>query len=59
MKRQKRKIITGYFSAPIPIRSFDWQAVREGYEPGDLIGEGETERDAINDLLDQEFENEL
>ena len=50
----ERKIITTYFAAPIPIRSFDWQAVREGYDEGDLIGEGKTERESINNLLDKE-----
>ena len=54
----EQKIITVYFSSPIPIRSFDWQAVREGYQEGDFIGEGETERQAINNLLDKEKDNE-
>ena len=52
------KIITNYDYPPIPIREFDWSAVREGYEPGDLIGTGRTEQDAINDLERQEREME-
>lgn len=50
------KIITNHLFPPIPIRQYDWSACREGYEPGDIIGYGETERDAINDLLNQEDE---
>jgi len=50
----KPKIITEYVCPPIPIRTSDWSAVREGYEPGDPIGMGRTEADAIDDLMDQE-----
>lgn len=39
---------------PIPIRKYDWQAYREDYDKGDLIGTGATEREAIEDLIDQE-----
>ncbi len=35
------------------MRSFDWTAVDDNYEPGQPIGYGETEQDAINDLIDQ------
>ena len=38
---------------PIPIRSHDWQATLDGYEPGDPIGHGPTEGDAIADLMEQ------
>jgi hypothetical protein len=48
------KIITSYDYPPIPIRDYDWSAIREEYEPGDLIGTGRTEQDAINDLVRQE-----
>ena len=48
------KIITSYDFPPIPIRGFDWSAVRESYEPGDLIGTGRSEQDAIDDLSCQE-----
>lgn len=48
------RIVTENICPPIPIRSFDWRAVREGYDEGDFIGYGETEQDAINDLLEKE-----
>jgi hypothetical protein len=48
------KIITSYVYPPIPIRNYDWSAIREDYEPGDLIGTGRTEQDAIDDLVRQE-----
>jgi len=50
------KIITSYDYPPIPIRDYDWSAIREDYEPGDLIGTGRTEQDAIDDLVRQENE---
>lgn len=45
------EIRTGFDYPPIPIRKFDWHAVRDGYEPGDPVGYGQTEIEAINDLL--------
>jgi hypothetical protein len=48
------KIITNYEYPPIPIRDYDWSAIRENYEPGDIIGTGRTEQDAIDDLVCQE-----
>ena len=45
------KIITSFVCPPIPMRDFDWQAVVEGYEPGDAIGHGATEDEAIIALL--------
>ena len=48
------KIITEHVFPPIPERSYDWSAVREGYEPGALIGTGPTEKAAIDDLVEQE-----
>ena len=50
------KIITNYDYPPIPIRDYDWSAIREDYDEGDLIGTGRTEQDAINDLVCQENE---
>ena len=50
----KPPIITEYIHPPIPIRQFDWSAIRNGYEPGNIIGRGATEKEAINDLLEQE-----
>lgn len=50
------KIITNFVFPPIPIRSFDWSAFREGYEPGNLIGWGKTEKEAIENLKEMEDE---
>lgn len=50
------KIITNNVYPPIPMRCFDWSAVREDYEEGDIVGCGETEQAAIDDLLLQESE---
>ena len=46
-------IKTSYVFPPVPNRNFDWEATFEYYEPGDLIGRGPTESDAINDLVEQ------
>jgi hypothetical protein len=51
------KIITSHDYPPIPIRDYDWSAIREDYDEGDLIGTGRTEQDAINDLINQELNN--
>ena len=48
-----RKIITEFVYPPIPDRRWDWQAVEDGYEPGDPIGRGPTEDEAILDLQEQ------
>ena len=50
------KIITSYDYPPIPLRDYDWSAIREDYEPGDLIGTGRTEQNAKDDLVRQENE---
>lgn len=50
------KIIKSYDYPPIPIRNYDWSAIREDYESGDLIGYGRTEQDAKDDLVCQENE---
>jgi hypothetical protein len=42
---------TSFVYPPIPVRDFDWQAYMEGYEPGDALGHGATEAQAIADLL--------
>ena len=51
------KIITSYDYPPIPDRKYDWSAIRESYDEGDLIGYGRTEQEAINDLISQENDN--
>lgn len=49
-------IITEQINPPIPVNNFDWNAYRDGYDAGDPIGYGATEREAIEDLLDKEAE---
>lgn len=49
-------IITYYDPKPIPLRRYDWSAARDGYEPGDPIGWGATEAEAIEDLMERERE---
>ena len=49
-----RKIVTDHVWPPIPVRTFDWSAVYEGYEPGNLIGYGRTKAEAIADLQEQD-----
>ena len=51
-----RKIITSQDCPPIPVRYYDWAAIREDYDKGDLIGYGRTEQEAIDDLKRQENE---
>ena len=50
------RIITSYDFPPIPDRRYDSSAIREDYDEGDLIGHGRTEREAIMDLLNQEYD---
>lgn len=47
------KIITDYIYPPIPLRSFDWMATTEDYDGGDPIGFGQTEDEAVADLIAQ------
>jgi hypothetical protein len=54
--KEMQDIKTEFFPKPIPIRSFDWEATRDGYDEGDLIGYGETKADAVQNLLDLEAE---
>jgi|TARA_R110000772_G_scaffold72943_1_gene158906 hypothetical protein len=44
------KIITSHDYPPISVRNYDWSAFREDYDEGDLIGYGETEKEAIDEL---------
>lgn len=59
-RQDEAKIITSHDRPPIPTKAFDWSAVREGYcgcgECKFPIGHGETEQEAIADLLEQESE---
>lgn len=45
------KIVTTNTYPPIPIRSCDWCAYFDGDEESGRCGWGETEQDAIDDLL--------
>lgn len=52
------KILTSFDYPPIPIRNYDWSAIRESYEPDDIIGHGKTEQEAIDNLIEQERDYE-
>lgn len=54
MSEAKSKIVTTFNYPPIPIRNYDWSAIREHYDEGDPIGYGTTEQEAIQDLLEIE-----
>lgn len=47
------RIRTHFEFPPIPDRRFDYCATEDDYEPGRPIGWGRTEKDAIDDLLEQ------
>lgn len=47
-------IMTEFVHPAIPIRQFDWRATYRSYEPGDPMGHGSTEAEAIKDLLAQD-----
>lgn len=53
---ERPAIETYYDPKPDPCRRFDWEAVRDGYDLGCLIGYGATEEEAVADLLDMEEE---
>lgn len=42
---------------PIPVRTCDYRATFDGYEPGDAQGWGRTADEAVDDLLSQLEEN--
>lgn len=53
------KIRTSWIEPPIPVAGF-WQAIDENsYAPGDPVGTGRTEQDAIDDLTDKLVEQQL
>ena len=53
MVPKPRVINTEHVVPPIPSHMFDWTATEEGYEPGDPVGRGCTEAEAIADLQEQ------
>lgn len=50
-KPSARVIHVEHVYPPIPVRGMDWRATFDGYEPGDPMGTGATEADAISSLL--------
>lgn len=48
-------IVTEYIHPPIPLRQYDWAAYEDGPECHQTVGYGETELDAIIDLLAQQL----
>lgn len=54
-KYQKDINVTFAFP-PIPYRGCDWQASFDGYEPGDPLGHGLTPEAAVEDLMEQAWE---
>ena len=46
------KIVTDNIYPPIGRCDHDWSAHWDGYEPGDPIGYGRTEQEAIDDLVE-------
>ena len=52
------RIVAEFINPPIPIRNYDWEACRDNYDEGDIIGYGKTKEEAINDLLTQEKEEQ-
>jgi hypothetical protein len=52
VSRTHPPIITENICPPIGRRDHDWSAIYDGYEPGDPIGYGRTEDEAIEDLIE-------
>ena len=48
-----RVICTDHWRKPIPFRGCDWVAWFDGEEEFRMYGHGETEREAIDDLVEQ------
>lgn len=51
------KLVTYFDRPPVPSNEFDWSAVTDDYEEGHPIGQGPTEGDAIQNLLEQLQDN--
>lgn len=47
------KIITEHVYPPIPTRTMDWSAATDNYEPGAPLEYGATEKEAIDNLLNE------
>jgi len=48
------EIVTIHIYPPIHVRQYDWKAHYDDYEDGDPIGYGATEKQAIDNLKQQE-----
>ena len=56
MIEHTENVVTRYIYPPIPIREFDWVALREDHDEFGPFGWGKTEQEAIEDLLEIESE---
>lgn len=45
------KILTQHVTPPVPVRFFDWAAFSPDYEPGDPVGYGVTQQEAVEEYL--------
>ena len=45
------KILTLHVTPPVPTRCFDWTAYGPDYEPGDPVGHGVTQQEAVEEYL--------
>lgn len=52
------KIFTDYWPKPIPTDQYDWSAVTDSYEPGDPIGYGRTEEEAVSNLINHHLQQD-
>ena len=50
-QRPTLRIHASFVRPPISVRTHDWCATLNGYEPGEVMGWGETEDAAVDDLL--------
>lgn len=50
-KQDMKNVITSNICPPIPTREYDWEAYFEGEEELQIIGYGETEEEAIQELF--------
>lgn len=48
------RIITTHYPPPIGTRSMDWRATRDSYGEDGPVGEGRTEAEAVEDLMEKE-----
>ena len=53
-----RKIVTSFVDPPIPFRGADWCAFFDGEEESGPCGWGATEREAMQDLIDNHGDDE-